>query len=255
MSVFSDNIRFLRGKKDLSQNAFAEQLGISRDRYSKYESGRSEPPYNILIQISKYFHVSIDLLLTVDVRKYPLEGMLKLPDNRIVLPVLIDDEGDGYIEIVPQKASMGYLKGYMDPGYMESLQRMKLPFLQHGKYRGFLADGDSMPPFADGSYVIGEYVENISDLKTDKGYIFVTQEGITYKTLVAVNEKSITVAADNPFYPPYEIALEEIVEIWRYVRGILPQDYKPGASSDTEIKNMFQEIRKDIRGLGDKISG
>src|SRR5690606_29248901 len=247
--------RFLRGKKDLSQNGFAEQLGISRDRYSKYESGRSEPPYDILIQISKYFHVSIDLLLTVDVRKYPLEGMLKLPDNRIVLPVLIDDEGDGYIEIVPQKASMGYLKGYMDPGYMESLQRMKLPFLQHGKYRGFLADGDSMPPFADGSYVIGEYVENISDLKTDKGYIFVTQEGITYKTLVAVNEKSITVAADNPFYPPYEIALEEIVEIWRYVRGILPQDYKPGASSDTEIKNMFQEIRKDIQELGDKISG
>lgn len=112
-----------------------------------------------------------------------------------------------------------------------------------------------MPPFADGSCVIGEYVENIPDLKTDKGYIFVTQEGITYKTLVAVNEKSITVAADNPFYPPYEIALEEIVEIWRYVRGILPQDYKPGASSDTEIKNMFQEIRKDIRGLGDKISG
>lgn len=255
MSGFSDNIRFLRGKKDLSQNGFAEQLGISRDRYSKYESGRSEPPYDILIQISKYFHVSIDLLLTVDIRKYPLEGMLKLPDNRIVLPVMIDEEGDGYIEIVPQKASMGYLKGYADPEYMESLQRMKLPFLQHGKYRGFLADGDSMPPFADGSYVIGEYVENISDLKTDKGYIFVTQEGITYKTLVAVNEKSITVAADNPFYPPYDIALEEIVEIWRYVRGILPQDYKPGASSDSEIKNMFQEIRKDIRGLGDKISG
>ena len=254
MSVFSDNIRFLRGKKDLAQQGFADQLEISRERYSKYESGRSEPPYEILIKISKFFHISIDLLLTVDIRKYPLEGMLKLPDNRIVLPVIVDPQGNNYIEIVPQKASMGYLNGYSDPEYMESLQRMNLPFLKHGKFRGFLADGDSMPPFADGSYVIGEYVENIADLKPQKEYIFVTPQGLTYKTLVAINSGSITVSADNPFYPPYEIPLEDLVEIWRYVRGILPQDYKPNQSYDTGIKSMFMEIKKDIKDLDAKVS-
>jgi hypothetical protein len=39
-----------------------------------------------------------------------------------------------------------------------------------------------MPPFADQSILIGEYVEKLEDLKANKEYIFVTQEGITYKT-------------------------------------------------------------------------
>ena len=254
MSIFSDNIRFLRGKKDLSQQGFADKLMISRDRYSKYENGRSEPPYEILIKISKHFHISIDLLLTVDIQKYPLDEMLRLPDNRIVLPVVVDHTGSNYIEIVPQKASMGYLKGYSDPEYIENLQRMYLPFLNHGKFRGFLADGDSMPPFADGSYVIGEYVENIEDLKPNKEYLFVTPDGITYKTFLVQNQNSITVSADNSFYPPYDIALEDIVEIWRYVRGILPQDYKPNASADSNIKEMFWELKNDIKDLDHKVS-
>jgi len=90
MSIFSDNIRFLRGKKNLSQQGFAESLGMSRVRYSKYEDGRSEPPYEILITISKFFQISIDWLLTVDVRKYPLEEMMDLPDGRMVLEIRKD---------------------------------------------------------------------------------------------------------------------------------------------------------------------
>jgi len=90
MSVFSDNIRVLRNKKNLSQQSFAESLGMSRVRYSKYEDGRSEPPYEILITISKFFHISIDLLLTVDIRKYPLEDMMNLPDREMVSEIRKD---------------------------------------------------------------------------------------------------------------------------------------------------------------------
>jgi len=41
-----------------------------------------------------------------------------------------------------------------------------------------MADGDSMPPFADGTYVIGEYIEQLS--LTGKEYMFITFEGYTY---------------------------------------------------------------------------
>lgn len=250
MSVFSDNIRFLRTQKSLSQQELADKISMSRVRYSKYEDGRSEAPYEVLIRISKYFNLSIDLLLTVDIRKYPLEDILKLPDNRIVLPVVVDTLGNNSIEIVPQKASMGYLSGYSDPEYIESLQRISLPFLVNGKYRAFPARGDSMPPFKDGSYIIGKYVENTEELKPNKTYVFVTlNDGISYKRYKARNEKSVTVASDNSFYHPYDIPLGEIVEIWQYASGIFPEDFEPDHSENADVKDMFRELRKDISRL------
>ncbi|BEV05394.1 LexA family transcriptional regulator [Chryseobacterium gambrini] len=254
MSIFSDNIRFLRTQKNLSQQELADKTSMSRVRYSKYEDGRSEPPYELLIRISKYFNISIDLLLTVDIRKYPLEDVLKLPDNRIVLPVVVDQSGNNSIEIVPQKASMGYLSGYSDPEYIESLQRISLPFLTNGKYRAFPAQGDSMPPFKDGSYIIGKYVENIDDLKPNKSYVFVTlNDGISYKRFKAKKEKAITVASDNSFYKPYDIPLGEIVEIWQYASGIFPEDFEPDNFDNYNLKDMFLELRRDIKEVNDKL--
>ncbi|MXS71560.1 helix-turn-helix domain-containing protein [Flavobacteriaceae bacterium W22] len=250
MSIFADNIVFLRGRKKLSQHKLAEELILTRSRYVSYEYGAAEPPIEVLIRISKYFNISIDLLVTVDIRKFPLEEMVNLPGNKILLPVVVDSDGSNFIEIVPQKASMGYLKGFSDPEFIESLQKMQLPFLKNGKYRAFLADGDSMPPFADQSIIIGEYVEKLEDLKPNKEYIFVTNDGITYKTFIRRNKKIITVSADNSFYEPYDITLEDIAEVWRYVRGILPQDYKPHSFPDeANLKNLLKEAKRSISNL------
>ena len=255
MSIFSDNIRFLRAKRKATQQIIANELLITRERYAKYEDGRSEPPIEILLRISKFYRLSIDLLVSIDVRKYPVEDILQLPDNRIVLPVIVDSEGSNYIEIVTQKASMGYLTGYSDPEFIESLQRITLPFLTNGKYRAFPTHGDSMPPFKDGSYIIGQYVENMEDLKTNKSYIFVTiNDGISYKRFKGRNKNAITVAADNPFYHPYDIPLGEIVEVWQYASGIFPEDFEPDHCENYNLQDMFLQIRKDIRNLEDKVS-
>lgn len=250
MSIFADNIVFLRGQKNLTQHKLADELILTRSRYVSYEYGNAEPPIEVLVRISKYYNISIDLLVTVDIRKYPLDRMVNLPGNKILLPVAVDSEGNNFIEIVPQKASMGYLKGFSDPEFIEGLQKMQLPFLKNGKYRAFLADGDSMPPFADQSIIIGEYVEKLEDLKSNKEYIFVTTEGITYKTFLKRNKKVITVSADNSFYAPYDIPLEDIAEVWRYVRGILPQDYKPHSLPDeANLKNLVAEAKRSISNL------
>jgi transcriptional regulator with XRE-family HTH domain len=117
MSLFSDNIRHLRIKKDLSQEIVAESLSISRDSLAKYEQGRSQPPHEILIKLSHYYHVSIDLLLTADIRKINLESLLKMDDNRILLPIVVDKSGNNIIEVVPHKAKAGYFTGYSDPEF------------------------------------------------------------------------------------------------------------------------------------------
>ncbi|MBD3907276.1 LexA family transcriptional regulator [Chryseobacterium sp. Ch-15] len=255
MSILSDNMRLLRDKQKASQQKISDDLSITRGRYATYEDGRSEPPIELLIRISKYFRISIDLLLTVDIRKYPIDEILNLPDNRIILPVVVSDSGENFIEIVPQKASMGYLSGYSDPEFIENLQKMQLPFLKNGKYRAFLADGDSMPPFADGSIIIGEYVEDLDQLKREKEYIFVTSEGITYKTFLERKEKSITVTADNSFYKPYDIALEDVLEVWSYSYGILPKNYKPYLPDQNELNGMIADLKKTVQKMEHKISG
>ncbi|WP_294322453.1 LexA family transcriptional regulator [uncultured Chryseobacterium sp.] len=225
MSVFSENIRLLRGTLGKTQRELSQQIQITSSRYSSYENGKSKPPVDVLIRISRIFNVSIDLLLSVDLKKHSLKDMLKLPDNRIVLPVVVDQQGNESIEIVPQKATMGYLRGYSDPDYIESLQTISLPFLKNGKFRAFPADGDSMPPFKDGSFIIGKYMEGLNDLKSGNTYVFITlNDGITYKRLRSKNKASLTVASDNTFYEPYDIHLNEIVEVWQYATGIFPED-------------------------------
>lgn len=161
MSLFYDNIRYLRLQKAVSQEKLAEELLITRARYVKYESGTSEAPYEILKRIAHYFHVSIDLMLGVDLRKIDMDGVLKLEDNRLLLPIAVDSNGENTIEIIPHKARAGYLSGYSDPEFIEGLQHIALPFLSNGKFRAFPVTGDSMPPHKDGSFVIGRYVENL----------------------------------------------------------------------------------------------
>jgi len=68
MSILSENLRYLRAQKKCSQQHVANDLVISRGRYAKYEDGKSEPPLDILKLISHYFRVSIDLLISVDLR-------------------------------------------------------------------------------------------------------------------------------------------------------------------------------------------
>lgn len=253
MSILSDNLRFLRDKQNLSQQKISDTLLITRSRYVKYEDGTSEPPIEILLRISKYFSISIDLLVSVDIRKYPLEEMLNLPDNRILIPITVDSSGNNQIEIIPQKASMGYLNGYSDPEYIESLQTISLPFLRNGKFRAFPADGDSMPPYKDGTFIVGKYVENLADLKTDKTYVFITtNDGITYKRFQFHERNFICVKSDNSFYEPLKIPLADIKEIWEFACSINTQEYDPDEFSGQNMKEMFLELKEDINQLKEK---
>lgn len=250
MSLLSDNMRYLRAQLHFSQQKVADSLSITRGRYAKYEDGLSEPPVEILVKISRFFNVSIDLLVTVDLRKIALKDIITLPDNRIVLPVLVDTLGNNSIEIVPHKAQMGYLSGYSDPEYMESLQQINLPFLTNGKFRAFPTEGDSMPPHKEGALIIGKYVDDLHFLKEGKTYVFITRnEGVSYKRLQEITNESVLVAADNTFYEPYHIAWHDILEIWEFACSIAQQEFHPTDFNVDQqtIKELLIDLKKDVQ--------
>ena len=65
---FSNNIRFLRKQRNLSQEELAEMVGYkSFTTIQKWETGDSEPNMGVLRQLADIFHVSISELVETDI--------------------------------------------------------------------------------------------------------------------------------------------------------------------------------------------
>lgn len=59
----SEKIQMLRKKEGLSQEAFAEKMGVSRQAVSKWELGVAKPDVDKIVMMSGLFQVSTDYLL------------------------------------------------------------------------------------------------------------------------------------------------------------------------------------------------
>lgn len=248
--MISKNIRFLREWKKLSQEALAVDLDITRARLVTYENGRNEPPIGILIRLSEYFNISVDALLKGDLTKTDPEALMKVGKNRILFPITMDKEGNDYIEIIPAKASAGYLRGYSDPEYIESLQKMKLPFLPTGKHRAFPIKGDSMPPLREGAYIIGKYVESLGTIRNGNTYVLLTRdEGIVYKRIFFNKDGTLVLSSDNKTYAPYQVKAEDVLEAWEYTCAINTEPYKEDELNTESIMAMFRSLQVQIERI------
>ena len=61
--AFSENLQFIRTQAGVTQEQLAEQLGVSRQSVSKWESGLSFPEMETLLRICDLYDVNLDTLL------------------------------------------------------------------------------------------------------------------------------------------------------------------------------------------------
>jgi transcriptional regulator with XRE-family HTH domain len=255
MSKISSNIRFLRQLKGLSQEQLADDLKVTRSRIGGYEEARNEPPIDLLIRLSEYFHIAIDALVRGDLKKTNLDGLMKIGKNRILFPILIDSDGNDMVELVPLKASAGYTRGYADPDYIEKLPQMKLPFLPSGKHRAFPIKGDSMPPIREGSFVIAKFLEKFDEVKFGQTYIIVTKDdGLSYKRIMSFNKKegAYELHSDNKIYQPFKVKASEILEIWEYTCCLNMNQYENDELNLDSIMNMLKGLKVEISEIKKK---
>lgn len=64
----SDNIRFYRKQKGLTQEQLSEAMGVSTAAVSKWEQGQSLPEIGMLMELADFFDVSVDALLGYKLR-------------------------------------------------------------------------------------------------------------------------------------------------------------------------------------------
>jgi transcriptional regulator with XRE-family HTH domain len=67
-----DRILFIRESSSLSQEAFAQRIGVTKSTISGYETGRREPSPQILLSISREFRYDLDWLKTGEGDPIPL---------------------------------------------------------------------------------------------------------------------------------------------------------------------------------------
>lgn len=61
--AFSENLQFLRSRAGVTQEQLAEELGVTRQSVSKWESGASFPEMDTLLRICDMYNVTLDTLL------------------------------------------------------------------------------------------------------------------------------------------------------------------------------------------------
>jgi transcriptional regulator with XRE-family HTH domain len=248
----NEAIRQLRKKLNLTQEEFAQQLSIKRSLVGAYEEGRAEPRLELLHRMASLGGISVDSFLHGAIDESP---ELTTKRGKDIVVVTVDNGQKDNITLVPHRAAAGYMNGFADPEYVQELTSFQLPMLKQGTYRAFEISGDSMLPILPGTIVIGEYVEDLNDLKNGKTYVLVTKrEGIVYKRVfnyIKDNGKLFLVS-DNRQYAPYQVEAEEIIEAWSakaYISVQFPDVEAKNEVSVEQLAGMVLDMQKELRDL------
>tara|TARA_B110000285_G_scaffold139488_1_gene156114 strand:- start:2294 stop:3094 length:801 start_codon:yes stop_codon:yes gene_type:complete len=261
------NLKLLRKRKKFSQEEVAKNLKLTRSSYSGYENGVAQPNIESLILFSDFYKVTIDDLVRKDFEKLSESDWERIDKGMYsdlkgaklrVLTSMVDENNEELIELVSVKASAGYTSGYADPDYLKVLPTFHLPFLSRDrKYRTFPIKGDSMPPVVNGSYVVGEFVQNWMSIRKGTPCIVVTKDdGVVFKVVhnLLDTKQSFQLCSTNPFYEPYLVNANDILEMWKFVNYISPE--LPEMQLDgSDVSKSLLSLQKEVHDLKTYIQG
>ena len=263
----SINLRFLRKRRGKTQDGLGAELGIGRTTLANYEAAISEPNVNTLIMFAKYFGVTVDDLLSKNVEKMWAEaaneggadGPKQIGDRYNGIPriITVDEKGNDNIIYVPVKARAGYLLGYGDSEFMETLPTFRLPGLSNATYRMFEVEGPSMAPnVLHGDRLIGEWIDDLEKVRDNRVYIIVHKGGVAVKRIInrlkergKLYLKSDTIAHRHEF-PTIEIDPADINEIW-YGRLKISSDF----SEPAEVYHRLADLEMDVMEMKNMLKG
>lgn len=262
---FNTNIKFLRKRKGRTQDDVAFALDMKRSTLSGYENEVAKPSVEVLLSFSDYFKISVDTLIKINLESLPESQLVQLErgydvyikgSKLRVLATTVDSENNENIELVSEKAKAGYTSGFSDPEYIRVLPTFKLPFLsRERKYRTFQISGDSMLPIPDKSYVTGEFIDNWSYIKDGQPCIILTlDDGIVFKVVEnKMDEGKMILHSLNSLYTTYDIDINDVKEIWKFVNYISSQMPEQNIEQD-ELAGEIKALRQEVKAIQTKLN-
>lgn len=135
----------------------------------------------------------------------------------------------GNIIFVPAFAYGGFLTGYRNPIFIESLDRFRLPGIT-GEHYAFEISGMSMYKPGDeksassGDIAISRPVDDFKHMAKGKGYILQTVDGIIYKEFDEIKNDVAHFRSINKEFDGRKLPLREIKKVY-FVNFILKKTY------------------------------
>jgi phage repressor protein C with HTH and peptisase S24 domain len=231
------NFLEIRKLAQMNQSEFAKELGITRESVNKIESGKS----TLTKRTAKLLHAFIEKHsigdFSHDVNILGKASHLPKKSSTSYQEIRRDQKNEEHapflVPLVGIKAQAGYVKGFEQVDYIETLDQYSLPpgINPTGAiWRYFEIDGDSMEPsLSSGDVVLATMVpvEDWHDIKNFHVYVVLTQDQLMIKRLFRKSDSEWVLISDNEEgYPQMLIKVENIRQLWlfrRHIRSKVPQ--------------------------------
>jgi transcriptional regulator with XRE-family HTH domain len=231
------NIKEIRQLYNLTQEEFAQALGITRELVNKMEKGKCavSKATKILIQNfqeaqkrEEYSHSSVsDVQIFGTARPrahqpYFLDRQSRQGSHRAT-----------EVPLVGIKAQAGYVRGFEQVDYMDTLEKYSLPPGVNptgAVWSYFEVDGESMEPtFFAGDLILASMLpqEDWHDVKNFSVYVLLTGSQLMVKRVYRKSDREWVLISDNEeAQPQVVLPVSELKQVWtfrRHIRSRLPQ--------------------------------
>ena len=239
--------RFKQLREDLgfTQQAFAQLLNIGSTT-ADIERSRTKITGRVVVDLMDKFNVN-PLWLYGESNEKHIDIARGDTSPRMLT---LDSEGNDNIVLVSQKAAAGYPHNIQDVEWYQSLPRFNIPLPQYrnASYRGFQVEGDSMlPNIRPKEWVLGRAVPSISEATDSKIYIVVLKDSVLVKKLQKMpnNPHSIRLISLNSEYPPIDVKVKDVQELWMVNSKLTFGVDEP---SDSNLLRQLHESMEELKG-------
>ncbi len=245
IAIENQRLKQVREELGMTQTAMGTALELSGST-ADIERGRMRVPGRAVMLLLQKYTISPLWLYGESAQKY-LTGTEVTTMPRVIS---VDTEGDENIIMVQAKAAAGYGQNIADEEYIAELPSFRLPLPEYrgASFRGFQISGDSMQPLVrPDDWVLSRAVDSIDDVRDGGIYIIVEAESIRLKQ-VRKSDDHLSLISLNPDYPPTEVLLDEVLEIWEYYASISTSvEADDTLSSLSQIQQELHEIKKYMK--------
>lgn len=218
-------------KEGLNKNSFSKAIGISNNVTITRIINEHRTPSRATCEkiVSAFPAYNLEWLLTGEGNMLTDAPSQTYHSN--ARPV--DDLSYMNVPVIHIKAQCGYLAGYGDTKYIDTLPTMPVIVdkTYHGKYRIFEAEGDSMDDnsrlaICDGDKVLAREVRRdlwLPKLHINDWYFVIIHrtKGISIKQITAQDDKGyITCHSLNELFNDYTVNLDDVVEIYNVIKVV-----------------------------------
>ena len=114
-----------------------------------------------------------------------------------------------------------------------------------------------MHPIPEGAWVTGVFIQDWHTIRDrDACIVLTSEEGIVFKVVENKirTEGKLILHSLNPAYEPYEIAVNDIREIWQFVNYISPEIPENPTDTTYQLAQTVKKLTSEVKAIQTRLN-